>query len=203
MAVVNKEDLRAGGAIKRRTFLQGVCGMASMVGLGRLANQGFASTNLLRPPGGQDEAWFLASCLKCNKCVDVCPTEVVALGKVTDGILQARTPILNFHLGYCTFCGKCVDVCPSASLKPLIPNKARLGIAQVNRDRCIAWQMVGCTKCKVECGYEAIGLDMHNRPIVDESKCNGCGKCEFICPSSQLGSYRSGNDRGIIIVNKK
>ena len=32
-----------------------------------------ASTNLLRPPGIQGEADFMARCIKCGKCIEVCP----------------------------------------------------------------------------------------------------------------------------------
>lgn len=186
--------------LRRRNFLQGLCGAGVMIGLGGLAEVANSSKSVLRPPGGQDETWFRASCLKCDKCIDVCPTKVVALETLENGILLSRMPILDFHLGYCTFCGKCVDVCPTASLKPQKPNSFKLGFAQVSKENCIAWQWDGCTKCKTICRYDAISLDEYQRPVVDDNKCNGCGQCEFICPSAQLRSYSAGKSRGVVIV---
>ena len=37
---------------------------------------------------------------------------------------------------------------------------------------------------------------------INEEKCNGCGACEYVCPSMRAGSMVSGTaHRAIIIVN--
>lgn len=38
--------------------------------------------------------------------------------------------------------------------------------------------------------YDAITLDAQNRPVVDPGLCNGCGKCEQICPANVYQAYR-------------
>lgn len=184
----------------RRNFLQGICSAGLLVALGSLTATANSPEGLLRPPGGQDRRWFESLCLKCNKCLEVCPTNVVDLATLEDGILESRTPILNFHLGYCTFCGKCVDVCPTRALKPQDPKTYRLGVARVDEKNCIAFQWNGCTACKAACKYNAISLDKSNRPVVDERKCNGCGQCEFVCPAVKLRSIKAGQSRGIVVV---
>jgi ferredoxin-type protein NapG len=73
-----------------------------------------------------------------------------------------------------------------------------LGLAAVNKDRCIAWTGPStCTVCSSMCPYHAITLDEYGRPQVDRGLCNGCGACENLCPSSRLQSYRGGQTRGI------
>ena len=195
-----KESTRMKPEMTRRDFLQGICGAGILIALGGWAVRAKFSESLLRPPGGQDNQWFESLCLKCNKCLEVCPTKVVALARMEYGILQSRTPILNFHLGYCTFCGKCVDVCPTEALKPQDPKTYRLGVAWVDEKNCIAWQWGGCTVCKTRCKYDAISLDKSNRPVVNERKCNGCGQCEFVCPAARLRSFKVGQSRGIVVV---
>jgi ferredoxin-type protein NapG len=48
-----------------------------------------------------------------------------------------------------------------------------------------------------ECPFEAIALDEHMRPVIDLTKCNGCGVCENICPSNTYRSFRGGIRRGV------
>ncbi|MDR3437926.1 4Fe-4S dicluster domain-containing protein [Telmatospirillum sp.] len=186
--------------MRRRAFLHGACGVAAMIVVGAAAAKAKPEEPLLRPPGGQNGKRFDALCLKCNKCIDVCPTKAVGSANFEYGLLDVRTPILNFHLGYCTFCGKCIEACPTAALQDFDPQTERLGLAKVDRESCIAWQWGGCTKCKTACRYQAISLDELGRPVVDAGKCNGCGQCEFVCPIAELRSYQLGQPRAIVVI---
>ena len=181
--------------LPRRTFLKAVGGVAAMFVLGGTARS-MKRTKLLRPPGGQDEASFISKCLKCDRCRSICPTSVIGMAHVEDGILDARTPLMKFHLGYCTFCNKCIEVCPTRALLPFNIKTVKIGLAAVT-DRCIAWISGGCVVCQRVCPYHAISLDGQNRPIVDSAKCNGCGLCEKVCPALVLRSYIGGTVRGI------
>ena len=40
---------------------------------------------LLRPPGALDEDVFLASCIKCGQCLQVCPPQVIKLAGISQG----------------------------------------------------------------------------------------------------------------------
>jgi len=150
--------------MSRRGFLAAMGGVAVMVGLGG-AVKVLSSAELLRPPGGQDESSFIARCLKCDRCVGVCPTRAIGIARVEDGLVNAHTPVMDFHLGECTFCGKCTEVCPARALEPyrttessfqgrivLVPD-IRIGLAQVDKDRCIAWNRGACAVCFKACPY--------------------------------------------------
>lgn len=178
----------------RRGFLQ-ACAFAMLLGIGESAHA-LRHRAVLRPPGGQDEETFLATCIRCDRCREICPTGAIGITNFEDGILNVRTPIMKFHIGHCTMCKKCVDVCPTVALKPFTPNRVKIGFAVVN-DRCIAWSVGGCTVCKSACPYHAITLDKDNRPVIDAQACNGCGLCEKVCPALVLRSYLGGDLRGI------
>jgi ferredoxin-type protein NapG len=166
-----------------------------MLGLGGVG-RAMKSTDLLRPPGGQDEISFISKCLKCDRCRSICPTSVIGVAHMEDGILNARTPVMKFHLGSCTFCKKCTEVCPTQALVPFDIKTVKIGLATVT-DRCIAWNSGGCVVCHRACPYQAITLDTLNRPVVDSAKCNGCGVCEKVCPALVLRTYIGGTVRGI------
>lgn len=182
-----------------------------MVGLGGVV-KAISAEQLLRPPGGQDEAQFIARCLKCDRCSSICPTKVIGIAQVESGIVNARTPVLKFHIGDCIFCGKCTEVCPTNALVPYHTTEAdfegqsvkvpdiRIGLAEVRTDRCIAWNRGVCAVCSKECPYGAITRDKNGHPIVDEDKCNGCGICEYVCPALTARSYMGGTTRGIEVV---
>ena len=115
-----------------------------------------------------------------------------------DGLLQARTPVLDFHKGYCDFCGKCQTACPTGALGSFDPERDKLGVAVVQKDRCIAY-FEGCVECEKTCPYEAIALDDVGHPVIDAAKCNGCGACEAVCVSAQAGSTMNASERAIVV----
>ena len=183
----------------RRTFLKMTGGAAVLLGLGGVGKI-IPREALLRPPGGQDEASFISRCLRCDRCRSICPTSAIGLAHLSDSILDARTPVMKFHLGYCNFCNKCVEVCPTQALKPFDIETVKIGFAKVQKDICIAWDSSGCKVCMSACPYQAITLDEQGRPVVDPKKCNGCGICEKVCPALVLRTYIGGDIRGIKIA---
>jgi ferredoxin-type protein NapG len=198
-AQLEKENRTPPINLSRRTFLKNTGAICVLfLGMGGVG-KAVKGKELLHPPGGQDELSFISSCLKCDRCRSICPTSVIGLGNLSNGILNARTPVMDFHLGYCNFCNKCVEVCPTQALKPFDPDTVKIGLAEVKKDICIAWDRGGCTVCVDECPYEAITLDERKHPVVDTHKCNGCGKCEYVCPALKLRSYVGGKVRGIVV----
>ncbi|SHN63752.1 4Fe-4S dicluster domain-containing protein [Desulfitobacterium chlororespirans] len=201
MSEQNDKDERNGEnygvSSSRRAFLKYTGGvLAAMLGLGATGKT-LKREDLLRPPGGQDETDFISRCIKCDRCRSVCPTSVIGLANLSDSMLDARTPVMKFHLGYCDFCNKCVEVCPTQALKSFDMKTVKIGLAEVKKDICIAWDSVGCTICQEECPYDAILLDGQRRPIVESEKCNGCGLCVKVCPALVMRSYGGGKVRGI------
>ncbi len=186
---------------QRRDFLQLALSTGVVIGFGGVAKFISGEKRFVRPPGALPQRDFLALCSKCQKCIDVCPTLAIQSVTVLEDIANAGTPQMNFLRGTCNFCMECTLVCPTGALPPTSKEGARLGTAVVLPDICVAYTWVGCTRCYHNCPYQAIYLDEFYRPVVDTAKCNGCGECMHICPSTSLRSSRllSSKQKGIII----
>jgi formate hydrogenlyase subunit 6/NADH:ubiquinone oxidoreductase subunit I len=111
------------------------------------------------------------------------------------------TPKLVPRLGACSFsCRACGQICPTGAIVELpLEEKQRtvIGLASVNRDRCLPWAYdTPCIVCEEVCPVadkavhleeiEVIGQDGQpvwiQQPRVVESLCIGCGICEHQCP---------------------
>jgi len=133
----------------RREFIRtailgvGVLG-ATLAGLIPLAGQANAR---LRPPGAiKDrlaEQEFLAACIKCGQCVQVCPVEAILLADLADGV-GIGTPYIQARDQACDFsCDglQCVLACPTGALTHDInyPAQSRMGLARLARPgSCLA-----------------------------------------------------------------
>lgn len=182
----------------RREFVAGTCLFAGMLALGGGA-KAFAADDgqLLRPPGGQDEARLRALCVKCDRCRQVCPQgciETVSAGK---GFLDARTPMLNLHRGACDFCNRCIEVCPTGALQAFDPAKDKIGVAVLDTQKCIAYARGLCVVCEGSCPYDALTFDASGHPQVNEAACNGCGECVMACNVNVNRSFDGSFDRAI------
>lgn len=196
--------------IGRRGFVAGAAGAACMLALGGV--KFLPEKDFCRPPGAQDEDRFIGACIRCGKCLEVCPTGAIVPAPIEDGILSVRTPKMNFArtasdlngmMGWCDHCAeknggvaKCASVCPSGALSledDSTFDTMRLGVAEITTDWCLAWLLKGCTLCKNACPRDAIYFDSVNRPYVDADLCNGCGSCEQACVSLESVSFGSGN----------
>ncbi|MFR5092183.1 MAG: 4Fe-4S binding protein [Adlercreutzia equolifaciens] len=130
------------------------------------------------------------------------PTGAVAVASVGDGFLRARTPVLDFHKGYCDFCGKCIEVCPTGALRSFDETAEKLGVAVVQKDRCLSY-FQGCTVCEDSCAFDALAF-VDGHPVVDGDACNGCGQCEFSARRARVrdlcrryaAGHRGGASRG-------
>ena len=97
----------------------------------------------LRPPGALAEKAFLASCIKCGQCVQVCPVEAIKLADAGDGF-GIGVPYIDARAQACDFsCDavQCVLACPTGALTHEIDKKeqVRMGLARLDRpDVCLA-----------------------------------------------------------------
>ncbi len=175
--------------LKRREFVKVVAGGLSATFLLPAAARAMSlvrspvRTNRLRPPGAVPEEIFAGKCIRCGRCVEVCPYRSIKLLDIRAGVF-AGTPIITAEEVPCYLCMKCVEVCPTGTLLKIRQEETRMGIAIINKHTCYTWQSLTiCRTCFDVCPYkeQAITLDQL-RPVIVEDRCVGCGICTHACP---------------------
>lgn len=134
------------GGEERRRFLRSVAVGSAVVGVslvGLLQHKLAHAAPRLRPPGAIDEEAFLAACIKCGQCVQVCPIEAIELADLNEG-LSNGTPYIAARAQACDFscdATQCILACPTGALSHLIDKKeqVKMGVARLARpDACLA-----------------------------------------------------------------
>ena len=63
--------------------------------------------------------------------------------------------------------------------------KSCIAAAQVvGGGKTCSWGCMGYGDCERVCEFDAINLDEHGLPVVDEQKCTACGDCVDVCPKA-------------------
>ena len=96
----------------------------------------------LRPPGAVEEDKFLALCIKCGQCLQVCPYHSIKLADFTKG-MGVGTPYIDANERGCWACDAvpCVLACPSGALDHAYekPQDIKMGIAVLEfKNTCLA-----------------------------------------------------------------
>lgn len=170
---------------------------------GAVAEGSVSAPIALRPPGALDSTDFIKACIKCGKCVEACPYETLQLATPTQN-MGVGTPYYTPRQVPCYLCTDypCTDACPSGALdlakltkgdaEPDI-NNARMGLAVIHKETCIAFWGIQCDACYRACPLmdEAIVLQMvknemtgkhaNLQPVINSDVCTGCGICEKVC----------------------
>jgi ferredoxin-type protein NapG len=147
----------------------------------------------LRPPGALPEREFVRRCIRCNKCVQLCPERSI---RIDNGRWDAGrgTPVIDARSIPCYLCMKCPPACPTGALdrKLVEPAEVRMGTAYIDRDRCLAYNGIICRACFDECPFFRAGIVLRDEmyPEVNRDVCVGCGICEHVCPADERPAIR-------------
>jgi RnfABCDGE-type electron transport complex B subunit len=52
------------------------------------------------------------------------------------------------------------------------------------------WGCLGLGDCDRACDFDAIQMNAHNLPVVDEAKCTACGDCVEVCPKDLFSLHK-------------
>lgn len=139
-----------------------------------------AKASSLPPPWAVSK--FAAACTRCDACVSVCPTGVLARG---DG----GFPATDYGSGECTFCGDCASACRDGALvrrDAQAPWSRRIVIDAT----CLTRAGVVCRSCGEHCDAQAIRFAPQAggvaNPSLDAAACTGCGACVAVCPNRAI-----------------
>ena len=159
-------------------------------GLAALVDKQLPERNVpLKPFGAKSLKNFSSRCTGCQLCVSECPQNVLRPSKKLTTMLQ---PEMVFDKGFCPpECTKCSHVCPTGAIKPITPEEKSaisVGHAVTVAKNCLLAQGVECNACSRHCPAAAISIVSdastgHSRVAVNESRCIGCGACEYVCPA--------------------
>jgi polyferredoxin len=198
---------------RRRVVFAGALGMMAAPSLrnnGKVNDANFSAT-MIRPPGSVEETEFLERCIKCDQCINVCPTNVLQPATLTEGGIEAVwTPVMKFTIAHCQLkCNLCSDVCPTGAIRRIsvaeklgegpyaAQGPVRLGTAFIDTTRCLPWaNQIPCVVCEEVCPvapkaiqtYDEEARDVFgqlvvlNKPFIVPDLCIGCGICEAECP---------------------
>ncbi|RJQ44404.1 MAG: ferredoxin-type protein NapG [Nitrospiraceae bacterium] len=177
--------------------------------------EGKSAPFILRPPGALPEAKFIASCIKCGMCVEACPYDALTLAEPGDN-KPVGTPYFIPRTNPCYMCKDipCVPVCPSGALDASLVSKkdlngetrlnidlAKMGLAVIDRETCVAYAGIQCDACYRACPLidkaitveytrlERTGKHAILAPVVHSSACTGCGLCEKACVTKKASIF--------------
>ncbi len=152
-----------------------------------------AQENRLRPPGAVTEKEFLALCIKCGQCLQVCPYHSIKLADIAMGHGEG-TPYIDANERGCYACNAvpCVLACPSGALDHGTEKAEdiKMGIAVLEfPDTCLA-----INKTPVPSGYNnkmhmfinsvtnVSPLELEVLDKFDKFEGKECTLCADMCP---------------------
>lgn len=183
-------DVSGGRRAFLRTGLRLAVGwLAFFLGGGEaLGKVPFRRRTLLRPPGALPEEEFLRLCIRCGRCMAVCPNTAIQMTGLETGLRVWNTPHIVPRRQACMLCMKCTQACPTGALRSIPPDdesvrsRVKMGRASVDKSMCYSYQLRTCGVCIRACPFPGVAMKtgIYEQPIVTDA-CVGCGLCERAC----------------------
>ncbi len=178
--------------LQRRKFIQysSLGALSLFAGFGALSSPYLkASKFSLRPPGALEEDKFLASCIKCGQCVQVCPYHTLKLFDIFQGY-GVGTPYVEATNRGCYLCEAfpCVLACPTGSLSHDLnkQNEVKMGVAVVrNLDKCLGFNKKKVDKKSISAIYKHKNTNEQEQELikkVESFEGKNCTICADVCP---------------------
>lgn len=175
--------------MQRRTFIKST--LTTLIALATQnvqAARNDPSLRFLRPPGALADEEFVARCIRCGNCGEVCPNRCINFFQMENGYSSLGSPYIVPREQACILCMKCGVACPTGALTPIvreaqtIVDQVKMGKAQVNEQLCLSFQGKTCGVCYRACPLQdlAIRTQRLEQPVV-MAACVGCGLCERSC----------------------
>jgi ferredoxin-type protein NapG len=135
-----------------------------------------------RPPGAINESAFLATCTRCDKCVQSCPVGAIVHAPERFRAAQG-TPMIDAHASACIMCADtpCITACEPKALRADWPLK--MGVAWIQEMACLAHTGSFCTVCSERCPVPGAIEVRRGKPTIRADVCTGCGTCLAVCPA--------------------
>lgn len=131
-------------------------------------------------------------CVMCQKCVNICPVDVVGISEIKEPKTRDLKLTENIFIQDCVGCELCVGGCPTSA----ITLEEVGGEISIDEDACAQ-----CGLCSRICPWNAVYIAKNPRPhkrskeikefTLDENTCIGCNVCVDACP----GDFIEGNSR--------
>jgi len=190
----------------RRAFLTGAALAAGSIALGaqdKKTDGGLAALLdkkapkrevPVTPPGSKSVKDFYSRCTACQLCVAECPNNVLRPSASLEHLMQ---PEMSFEKGWCRpECTRCSELCPAGAISQISreeKTRYQVGLAQIDRELCVAENGTECGNCARHCPATAIEMvRVEDRgihiPVVKENLCIGCGACENLCPARPISA---------------
>ncbi|MBF0117845.1 MAG: 4Fe-4S dicluster domain-containing protein [Desulfobacterales bacterium] len=135
----------------------------------------------LRPPGASKD--FLAKCIRCGQCVQVCQYRSIFFGG-PENLSGTGTPYIDPARIPCYLSMECVKVCPTGALQKVDKKSVRMAIVSIEPQLCFAYKKVICKFCFKNCPLQGEAIIMNRiEPVIVKDKCTGCGVCYHVCPA--------------------
>ena len=176
----------------RRKFIQGsTLGILGLLTAGSVAISPYlkAKELNLRPPGAVEENDFLALCIKCGQCAQVCPYHSIELADITKGH-GIGTPYIDPMIRACYLCTAvpCVLACPTSALDHSTekPQDVKMGIAVFKySNKCIGISTEEVTRKDIDRIYSHPHTNKLENEVLEkleEYEDKACTICADMCP---------------------